>query len=63
MNPSGNPFSATSAGTIMPVMGGSIRAIIDTESLAMKLRLCVSSRTRPDTASMRDSVKPRDPWG
>ncbi len=30
-------------------------------SLAGKLRLCVSSRTRPDTASMRDSVRSSPP--
>jgi hypothetical protein len=27
-------------------------------ALARALRLCVSARTRPDTASMRDSTKP-----
>ena len=32
-------------------------------SLAGKLRLCVSSRTRPDTAGMRDSLrKSNPPW-
>jgi hypothetical protein len=32
------------------------------ESLSMKLRLCVSSRTRPDTAAMRDSaIEPQRP--
>jgi len=33
-------------------------------ALARSLRLCVSSRTRPDTAAMRDSVspRPRPPW-
>ena len=32
-------------------------------SLAVKLRICVSSRTRPDTASMRDTIdRYPPPW-
>ena len=40
------------------------RAIRQMASLSGKLRICVSSRTRPDAASMRDSVqdgRPK-PW-
>lgn len=65
--------------TLLPRVNSTLEADADTRlldardklcrlaaSLAGKLRICVSSRTRPDVASMRDSVAvgpTNKPWG
>ena len=62
--------------TLLPAMNQKVEArmssdnlnardklVRQTASLAGKLRICVSSRTRADTASMRDSIaKKPTPW-